>query len=111
MGSYFQYFGWNIIVPSSPFLIHIFQSFVNFFHNNGRKVENTDMMRIIGDTLDGIIILIARQNIINTFILTNRVFISNVWSRFYEVFIKGIKNLCGVINQEIFIFNTTKAFG
>ena len=53
------------------------------------------MMRIIGDTLDGIIILIARQNIINAFILTNRVFISNVWSRFYEVFIKDITNLSG----------------
>ena len=59
------------------------------------------MMRIIGDTLDGIIILIARQNIINAFILTNRVFISNVWSRFYEVFIKGITNLCGVINDPV----------
>ena len=59
------------------------------------------MMWIIGDTLDGIIILIARQNIINTFILTNRVFISNVWSRFYEVFIKYITNLCGVINDPV----------
>ena len=59
------------------------------------------MMAIIGDTLDGIIILIARQNIINTFILTNSVFISNVWSRFYEVFIKYITNLCGVIKDPV----------
>ena len=76
---------------------------MNLFHSNRRKTENIHIRRICGDTIDDIVILIAWRDIINIFIFTDRIFISNIWSRFYEILIKNITYFCRVIYNPVFM--------
>ena len=76
---------------------------MNLFHSNRRKIENIHIWRIWGDTIDDIAILIAWLDIIIIFIFTDGIFISNIWSRFYEMLIKNITYFCRFIYNPVFM--------